>query len=227
MKKKFEISASLICADPLNLEKTIIEIEKSNIDYIHIDIMDGVFVPRYGLYPEILFSIKKITKIPMDVHMMVQNPEPYIEIFAKAGANIFYVHVENNNNLHRTLKLIEKSGMKVGVILNLATPLSVLDYILEDIEYIMLMGINPGIVGHKIIPQIYRKISDVKKKIEGTNIKIMIDGGVTPETSPNMIKAGANILVCGTSSIFKPHEGTLEETTKKYINYVNKELENN
>ena len=139
-KKKYTISASLICADPLNLEKAVKEIEESGIEYIHFDVMDGVFVPRYGMYPEIITYIKKISNLPVDVHMMVDNPEPYIETFAKAGADIFYVHVENNNNLHRTLMLIQKSGMKAGVILNLATPLSCLDYILEEIDYVMLMG---------------------------------------------------------------------------------------
>jgi ribulose-phosphate 3-epimerase len=156
--------------------------------------------------------------------MMVMNPEPYIETFAKAGAKIFYVHVENNNHLHRTIKQIKDSGMKVGVVLNIATPIDILDYIIDDIDYIMLMGINPGIVGHKIIPKIYDKISDVKGKIRGTNIKILIDGGVSPESSPKMIERGADILVCGASTIFRPHEGTLEEVTKRYRDGVENAL---
>ena len=225
MERKLEITASLICGDPLNLEKVITEIAASDIDYIHFDVMDGVFVPRFGLYPEILTRLRTITDIPVDVHMMVDNPELYIETYAKAGASIFYVHVENNNNLHRTLKLIKNSGMKPGVILNMATPINVLDYILQDIDYIMLMAINPGIVGHTIIEAIYDKIKDVKKQIEGTEIKIVIDGGVNPESSSRMVKAGADILVCGTSTIFRPKEGNLQEVTRKYLKHVRSALE--
>ena len=224
MKKKFEITASLICGDPLNLEKAIREIIASNIDYIHFDVMDGVCVPRFGLYPEILTHLRTLTDMPVDVHMMVNNPELYIETYAKAGANIYYVHVENNNNLHRTINLIKNSGMKPGVVLNMATPIYVLDYILQDIDYIMLMAINPGIVGHTIIETIYDKIKDVKKQIEGTDIKIVIDGGVNLESSARMIKAGADILVCGSSTIFRPKEGTLQELTSKYLNHVNSAL---
>ena len=224
MKKKFEITASLICGDPLNLEKAIREIIASDIDYIHFDVMDGVCVPRFGLYPEILTHLRTLTNMPVDVHMMVDNPELYIETYAKAGANIYYVHVENNNNLHRTINLIKNSGMKPGVVLNMATPIYVLDYILQDIDYIMLMAINPGIVGHTIIETIYDKIKDVKKQIEGTEIKIVIDGGVKLESSARLIKAGADILVCGSSTIFRPKEGTLQELTSKYLNHVNSAL---
>ena len=224
MKKKFEITASLICGDPLNLEKAIREIIASNIDYIHFDVMDGVCVPRFGLYPEILTHLRTLTDMPVDVHMMVNNPELYIETYAKAGANIYYVHVENNNNLHRTINLIKNSGMKPGVVLNMATPIYVLDYILQDIDYIMLMAINPGIVGHTIIETIYDKIKDVTKQIEGREIKIVIDGGVNLESSARLIKAGADILVCGSSTIFRPKEGTLQELTYKYLNHVNSVL---
>ncbi len=226
MKKKFEITASLICGDPLNLEKAIREILSSDIDYIHFDVMDGVCVPRFGLYPEILVHLRTLTDLPVDVHMMVDNPEPYIETYAKAGANIFYVHVENNRNLHRTLNLIKDSGMKPGVVLNMATSIHTLDYILQDIDYIMLMAINPGIVGHGIIDSIFDKIKDVKKVIGNRNIKIVIDGGVTPDSSAKMIQAGADILVCGSSTIFRPQEGPLPQVTEKYLAHVNSALEN-
>jgi ribulose-phosphate 3-epimerase len=222
--KKFYISASMICGNPLNLEQEVKSLERAEVDYLHFDVMDGIFVPRYGLFPEMLTQITKITNIPVDVHMMVMDPEPYIDTFAKAGAKIFYVHVENNPHLHRTIRQIKNSGMDAGVALNISTPIEVLNYIIDEINYIMLMGINPGIVGHKIIPKIYDKISDVKEKIKDTKIKILIDGGVTPETSSEMIKRGADILVCGSSTIFKPREGTLEEVTKKYREIVEKSL---
>lgn len=205
--KKIYLSASLICADLMDLEEEIKRLEEAKIDYIHFDVMDGVFVPRYGLYPEMLQAMKDVSSIPVDVHMMVVNPEPYIETLKKAGADIMIVHIEGNNNLHRTLKLIKDSGMKAGVALNLATPLNVLDYILEDIDWVMLMAINPGIVGHKLVPKVMDKISELRKKISGhPHIKIEIDGGVSFESAPEMIKAGADILVCGSSTIFKKEQ---------------------
>ncbi|MCF7871717.1 ribulose-phosphate 3-epimerase [Candidatus Woesearchaeota archaeon] len=224
--KKYELSASLICADLMNLENEVKNINESKIEYIHFDVMDGHFVPRLGVFPEMLSGIRKLTKKPIDVHLMISNPEEYIPIFSNAGADIIYVHVENNLHLHRTLKIIKENNVKAGVVLNIATPLSSLDYILEEIEYIMLMAINPGIVGHKIILKIYDKIRAVKEKIKGTNIKIMIDGGVNPETAHLMIKSGADILVGGTSSLFRPKEGTLIQTTKKFREKIDKNLDN-
>lgn len=224
MAKHFEISASLVCANFYDLKNQIDDINESGVDYLHFDVMDGVFVPRYGLFPEVLAQIKDHVKVPVDVHMMVVNPEPYIDIFAKSGADIFYVQAEGNNNLHRTILKIKNAGMKPGVVLNIATAAEVLDYILDDISYIMLMGINPGILGHKIIPAIYQKIRDVKKKIGTRNIKILIDGGVTPDTAAEMIRCGADILVCGSSTIFKPAIGTISENTRALITKVEREL---
>lgn len=211
----YELSASLICCDPLNIEREVKEIEKANIQYIHFDVMDGVFVPRYGLYPEMLCSLKKITSLPVDVHLMVINPEPYIQAFKEAGAGIIHVQAEGNHNLHRTVGLIRSAGVKAGVVLNIATPLNTLDYLLPDIDYVLLMAINPGIVGHKFIPQVYEKISQLEAKLKDHPIKIVVDGGVNAETAPKMIKQGTDILVCGTSSIFRPDDGTIAENTKK------------
>ena len=225
MSRNFEITASLICGDPLNLERSVCDIIGADIDRIHFDVMDGVCVPRFGLYPEILVGVRKLTDLPVDVHMMVTNPEPYIEMYAKAGATIFYVHAENNSNLHRTLKLVRDAGMKPGVVLNMATPVCVLDYILADIDYVLLMAINPGIVGHTIIDAVYTKIRDVKTLIGGRSIKIVIDGGVTLESSATMVRAGADVLVCGSSTIFRPAEGPLAELTKKFLKSVTTQLE--
>ena len=206
MKNKYYLSASLICANQINLEKDIKLLEKGKIDYLHFDTMDGNFVPRYGMYPEQLSAIKKITDIPVDVHLMIEEPQRYVDEFITAGADIIAVHPESCKHLHYTLKKIKDGGVKSGVVLNFATPLSVLDYILDYVDMVELMAINPGIVGHKIIPEIYKKISDLKKIIvnSGKNIIIEIDGGVSPDTAPELIKAGADMLVCGTSSIFKP-----------------------
>lgn len=202
---QYKLSASLVCANMLSIEKDLNELIKGKIDYIHFDVMDGVFVPRYGLHPEILQAIRKLTDIPVDVHMMVTDPEPYIQIFADAGAQIYSVHAEGNNHLHRTVRLIKQAGMKAGVVLNPATPLNVLDYILDDIDLVMLMAINPGIVGHKLIPRVMEKISELKQKLTNyPNIEMEIDGGVSFDSAKEMVERGATMLVCGTSTIFKP-----------------------
>jgi ribulose-phosphate 3-epimerase len=212
MKKQPLIAASLICSNPLNLEKDLQELIIGKADYIHFDVMDGQFVPRYGLYPEILSELTKLTSIPVDVHMMVQNPEEYIEDFKNAGASFFNFHVESSAHAHRIIKKVEKANMKPGVALNPATSISSLDYLIEDIKMVVLMAINPGIVGHKLIPNMIDKISDLREfadKRGNKELLIQIDGGVTFDTGVKMINAGADILVCGTGTIYRPHEDTI------------------
>jgi ribulose-phosphate 3-epimerase len=212
MKKQPLIAASLICSNPLNLEKDLQELIIGKADYIHFDVMDGQFVPRYGLYPEILSELTKLTSIPVDVHMMVQNPEEYIEDFKNAGASFFNFHLESSAHAHRIVKKIEKANMKPGVALNPATSISSLDYLIEDVKMVVLMAINPGIVGHKLIPNMIDKISDLREfadKRGNKELLIQIDGGVTFDTGVKMINAGADILVCGTGTIYRPHEDTI------------------
>lgn len=202
--KPYYLSASIICSDMLELKKDLSLLEKGDIDFVHFDVMDGIFVPRYGVYPEILESVKKVTKKPMDVHMMVQDPELYIPTFIKAGADIIAVPAETCPHLHRTIQLIKKNGAKAGVALNPATPLNVLDYIIDDIDMVVLMAINPGIVGHKIISNIYEKISKMRDLVSNrSDFLIQIDGGVNFKSGPKMIMSGANVLVCGASTIFQ------------------------
>lgn len=212
MAKDPIVSASLICANPLNLEKDINELISGKVDLIHFDVMDGQFVPRYGLYPEILTFLKHQSDIPVDVHMMVNNPEDYIEEFKNAGATYYNFHVESTNHAHRILKKIERAGMLPGVALNPATSLSTLDYLIEDVKMVVLMAINPGIVGHKLIPNMIDKIKDLRELADkrGNNeLLIEIDGGVTFDSGKVMTAAGADILVCGTGTIFRPHEDTI------------------
>jgi ribulose-phosphate 3-epimerase len=211
-KRKGMIAASLICADPLNLEADIDELIKSNVEMIHFDMMDGHFVSRYGLYPEILTSLRKKCSIPVDVHMMVENPEDYIQLFKDAGADYYNMHVEGLDQLHRCIKKVQNAGMKPGVALNPATPLSSLDWIINDIQMVVLMTINPGIVGHKLIPSMMDKIAHLRAySAEKGNpgLLIEIDGGVTPDSAPAMLRAGADVLVCGNGTIFRPHEDTI------------------
>jgi ribulose-phosphate 3-epimerase len=204
--KPYFLSASFICGNPLSMREEIGALAKGGIDYIHFDVMDGVFVPRYGLYPELLKTVRSVTDLPIEVHMMTEEPARYVPVFAQAGATIIGVHAEACKHLHYTLKTIRDNGVRAGVVLNYATPLSALDYIMEDIDIAMLMAINPGIIGHKLIPGTMKKIADLRKKIDesGRDILLAIDGGVSPDSAANMVRAGANYLVCGTSAIYKP-----------------------
>lgn len=223
MTRPYQLTASLICGSPTSLGDDIRALEKGGIDSIHFDAMDGLFVPRFGLYPELLKSVKEITSLPVDVHLMIENPERSVKSFIDAGADIIVVHAESTKHLHYVLRSIKELGCKAGVALNPATPLSVLDYVLGDIEMVMLMVINPGIVGHKLIPSMMQKIADLRKKIvDYPNIKIEIDGGVSPESAAEMVKAGADMLVCGTSSIFK--KGDLSQNVRDFRSHVDAEL---
>jgi ribulose-phosphate 3-epimerase len=207
-----KIAASLICASPLTLNKDLEELINSKVDFIHFDVMDGSFVPRFGLYPEILSALRKMTTIPVDVHMMVDNPEDYIDEFKQAGADFYCFHLEATKHAHRVIKKIESSGMKPGVALNPATPISDLKYLISDIKMVVLMAINPGIVGHKLIPEMITKIKDLREFANcagNSDLIIEIDGGVTPESAQYMIDAGADLLVCGTGTIFRPQEDTI------------------
>jgi len=197
------LSASLVCGDMVNILRDLRLLEKGGIDHLHFDVMDGHFVPRLGLLPEMLTAIKKHTNMPVDIHLMIENPEHYIPLFAQSPDDIIVVHAESTKHLDRMIRLIKDSGSRAGVALNPATPLNVLDYVIEDIDLVMLMAINPGIVGHKLIPQAIRKISDLSKYASKKNdLIIEIDGGVNFESAIEMIKAGANMLVCGTSTIY-------------------------
>lgn len=216
----YKLTASLVCANMLALKEEVALMEIGGIDYIHFDVMDGLFVPRYGLHPEMLKAVKSMTKLPVDVHLMVQNPEPYIDDFAKAGAEFFAPHIEPLYHVHRIIKKARDAGMRPGVALNPGTPLNVLDSIIDDIDLVILMAINPGIVGHKLIPGMINKIAALKKYIGGRDILIQIDGGVTFETAPIMLNAGADMLVCGSSTIFKP-DTTVANKTKELRTHLN------
>ena len=224
LKRKINIAASLICANPLNILSDVKELHDAKVEFIHFDVMDGSFVPRYGLYPEILSELKNITSIPVDVHMMVNNPEDFIDIFKTAGADFYNFHIEASAHAHRIIQKIKKAGMRPGIALNPATPISSLKYIINDIEMVVLMAINPGIVGHKLIPNMINKIKDLRdfaNEHNNLNLYIEIDGGVTPESAKEMIIAGADTLVCGTGSIFRPKEDTIFNKIQQFRNILN------
>ena len=224
MKRKFQLSASLICGNPLALGEDLKELEKGGIDALHFDVMDGMFVPRLGLYPELLKEIKSKTSKPVNAHLMIEMPERYVQLFVASGADIVVAHAESTAHLDRCVRLIREAGGRAGAALNPGTPLTALEHVLPDIELVMLMAINPGIVGHKLIPQMMQKIADARKMLKRyPKVRIEIDGGVSPESAARMVSLGADVLVCGTSSIYKK-DMPLTKTIPEFRSHVEKEL---
>ena len=213
---KPKLSASIMCANFCSLEEDIRQLEEAGIDYLHFDIMDGHFVPNFTMGPDILRTVRRITSLPFDTHLMIENPDRYISIFVEAGSNLIFVHIEACIHINRTIQLIKKSGAKAGVALNPSTPLCRLDYVLEDVSAVLLMTVNPGFAGQKLVSGAISKIENMKKMIEDRKVKvdIEVDGNVSFANAPLMARAGADILVCGTSSIFKPGLG-IKEGVKK------------
>ncbi|MBU8877781.1 ribulose-phosphate 3-epimerase [Bacillus sp. FJAT-29790] len=196
-----KIAPSILSADFSKLGEEIKDVEKGGADYIHVDVMDGHFVPNITIGPLIVEAIRPVTKLPLDVHLMIDNPDQYIEAFVKAGADYITVHVEACRHLHRTIHFIKSFGIKAGVVLNPATPVHTIENILEDIDMVLLMTVNPGFGGQEFIHSVLPKISAVKEMADskGLNIEIEVDGGVNEETAKLCIEAGANVLVAGSA----------------------------
>lgn len=215
MKKEFKrtpkIAPSLLSANFGNLEAEIAQLDPSLADYLHIDVMDGRFVPNITIGPVVVKAIRDLTNIPLDVHLMIVEPEKYIADFIEAGASIVTVHAEACTHLQRTLAMIRQLGAKAGVSLNPATPLSALENVLEDTDLILLMTVNPGFGGQKFIPQMMAKIQDCRKMIEKLPIDLEVDGGVKLENIRELYDAGANVFVSG-SGIFgrAPYNKTMK-----------------
>jgi ribulose-phosphate 3-epimerase len=199
------ICPSLMCADFTKLKEEIKALEEAGSDMLHVDVMDGKFVPNFALGLEDIKAIKKLSNIPVDVHLMVEEPDNYIETFANSGADIIYVHVEACTHIHRTLMKIKKCGKKVGVAINPGTPLSSLDEILSEIDYIMVMSVNPGFAGQSFIDSSIDKVRRIKEKISAVKpeIKIAVDGSINKTNIPLLNKAGVEYFVCGTSGVFR------------------------
>ena len=193
------VSPSLLSADFLHLSKDIEMVNRSQADWFHLDIMDGVFVPNISYGLPVVSQIKKMAKKPLDVHLMIVQPERYVEAFHKAGADILTVHYETCTHLHRTIQQIKSQGMKAGVSLNPHTPVSLLEDVIEDIDVVLLMSVNPGFGGQSFIEQTINKVDKLKKLIMESNSHtlIEIDGGVNFETGKRLVNAGADALVAG------------------------------
>lgn len=198
------VSPSLLSANFLDLRSDIDMINKSEADWLHMDVMDGVFVPNISFGFPILEAVSKVCTKPLDVHFMIERPERYIEQTAQLGAMMMNVHYEACLHLHRTIQQIHAAGMKAGVTLNPSTPVSVLEDIINDVDMVLLMSVNPGFGGQKFIENTIKKVERLRKLIKesGSHALIEVDGGVQAETSPRLVKAGVNVLVSG-SYVFK------------------------
>ncbi|RFU63325.1 ribulose-phosphate 3-epimerase [Peribacillus glennii] len=201
-----KIAPSILSANFARLAEEIIDVEKGGADYIHVDVMDGHFVPNITIGPLIVEAIRPVTKLPLDVHLMIENPDSYIEAFAKAGADYMTVHVEACKHLHRTIQLIKSFGVKAGVVLNPATPVSTIQHVIDDIDMVLLMSVNPGFGGQKFISSVLRKITEVKRLAEqnGSTVEIEVDGGINEETARQCIEHGATVLVAGSAIYNQP-----------------------
>ena len=214
------IAPSLLAADFGNLQRDIEMVNLSEADWFHIDVMDGHFVPNISYGMPVIQAIKKHATKPLDVHLMIEKPERYIEDFAKVGADIITVHYESTVHLHRTLTQIEDAGCKAGVVLNLTTPISVLEDILPKCYMVLLMSINPGFGGQKFEDITYNRIQKLRKMAnnQGLNTRIEIDGGVTNKNIKQLVDAGADVFVAG-SHVFKSKNQT--ETIKELKTIAN------
>lgn len=211
---QIKISPSILSCDFSEIGSEIEKLNNSGADLIHIDVMDGHFVPNLTFGPPVISKIRKCSKLPFDVHLMISPVEKYIQDYANAGADIITFHPEATDNIQRTIDVIKSCGKKVGISLNPETPSTVIENYLREIDLILIMSVNPGFAGQKFMPEVLEKVKFFRSKIknENLNIDIEIDGGINFKTAPLAIKAGANILVSGTT-IFKG-ENNISENIK-------------
>jgi len=197
------IAPSILSADFARLGEEVKAVEAAGADWIHADVMDGHFVPNITFGPLVVAAVRRVTALPIDVHLMIENPDNYIAEFAKAGASYISVQIETCVHLNRSVQLIRECGAKPGVVLNPSTPTQFLDWILEDVDYVLIMSVNPGFGGQKFIPNSLDKVREVRRKIQSRNLStlIEIDGGVNEDTIADIAAAGVDIFVAG-SAIF-------------------------
>ncbi|OZS79242.1 ribulose-phosphate 3-epimerase [Tetzosporium hominis] len=196
-----KVAPSILAADFANLQSEIELVERAGADWIHVDVMDGHFVPNITMGALVVDAIRPHTKLPLDVHLMIEQPDQYIESFAKAGADIITVHVEACRHLHRTLHYIKSFGLQCGVVLNPHTPISTIEHVLEDVDVVLFMTVNPGFGGQSFIPAVLEKVKALAelKEQRGLSFEIEIDGGVNKDTVKDCAAAGATVVVAGSA----------------------------
>ncbi len=215
--QSIQIAPSILSANFAKLAEEIYKVEEGGADLLHVDVMDGHFVPNITIGAPVVKSLKKVTRIPLDVHLMIEKPENFIEDFQQAGTQILTVHQEVSHHLHRIIQAIKERGMKAGVAINPSTPINVLDCILPEVDQVVVMSVNPGFGGQKFIPYAISKIKALRNLITQSGLKtnILVDGGIKPDNCLSVVKAGADIIVLG-SGIF--HTPDPMETVKKIRN---------
>jgi ribulose-phosphate 3-epimerase len=206
MSREVRIAPSILSADLGRLAEEVRDAERGGADWIHVDVMDGRFVPNITLGPLVVQAVRRATKLPVDVHLMIVEPERYVEAFAEAGADVISVHVEASTHLQRTLAEIRRLGKRAGVVLNPHTPEEMVRYVLCDLDLVLVMSVNPGFGGQGFLPEVLPKLSALRRLIDerGLDVDLEVDGGVSPVTARQVVEAGARVLVAGSAVFHTP-----------------------